>query len=400
MNQTIISAIGWTLAILILLPHVHGWIRTNAFFGGISYSIIRQMFHLCRFTGHLLIFGIGLMSITFLVIIRILGAPIPSGIMAAMIAVSIVPFVRSLMPPAVLFFAGSSDRATSLFSKISLSVTPLRIVALLDPKRMGITGHLNRLDLMRTSNEKTWKSMVHCILGIAPVHVIDTVLRTGPVRYEANLMLTPERARHTVFICDDDGECPSLLAEDIDPKEYAIPVYRVGDMNSAVFRILKMFRWLPKREKEKYRKVNPVVAENWESMPSLLMIILAEGIDGELLIRQVRNTDKELIAFLLPFSCLNDESAKLSIDMSWDFSRDTGLVGLYLQKTGLVLVRPYFLLQNKDLLDIFVNNLSSGTMSDEDPINPEPVGVAVHELCVKLKKVAKQHNLEFRFSNK
>jgi hypothetical protein len=242
--------------------------------------------------------------------------------------------------------------------------------------------------------------MVHRLIDIAPVFVVDTVHRTGPVLYEAFLMLSPERAARTVFISNDEGVCPSLLAAGIDPSEHAIPVTSTDDMEEAVLRLLCVLSTRPKNEIARTQSRIPVVREDWDALPSMLMIGLAEGLDGEFLLAQARHTDKGLIALLVPLSSLSQDAAMLSVELSWDFSRNPRLVGLYLQTSGLAMVRREFLLEHPDLLDIHVPCVSPQRMSFEDMNKPEPVGVAMHKLCQGWKKAAEHHGLEFRFARK
>ncbi|OGF63823.1 MAG: hypothetical protein A2Y62_03525 [Candidatus Fischerbacteria bacterium RBG_13_37_8] len=68
------------------------------------------------------------------------------------------------------------------------------------------------------------------------------------------------------------------------------------------------------------------------------MIALVDGLDGGFLLTEARKTDKILIALLVPFSSLDEDASKAAIELSWDFSRNPHLVGLYLQDTGLVMV--------------------------------------------------------------
>jgi len=394
-----INWISWAMAVLFLLPHVRSWWRTHVLMGGIDSALIRQTLYLCRFTGNLYILVAALAMMGLLVGICIIGPPVPSGVIAVMMSVALVPVLRLALPPAVLFLAGSSDRANALFFRLN-SAIPMRVVALLDPGQMGPVGRMLRLDLMRTSTEDTWKSMVHRLIDIAPVYVVDTVHRTGPLRYEAFLMLAPERAARAVFISNDEGVCPSLLEAGIDPSEYAIPVTREDDMEVAAIRLLRIFSGQPEKKMVRTQSRAPVVREDWESLPSVLMIVLADGLDGDFLLDEAHRTDKSLIALAAPLSSLNQDAAKLSLELSWDFSRDPRLVGLYLQTTGLAMIRREFLLEHPDLLDINVPCVSPQKMSFDDLNKPEPVGVAMHELCRAWRKRAKQNGLEFRFAQK
>lgn len=144
--------------------------------------------------------------------------------------------------------------------------------------------------------------------------------------------------------------------------------------------------------------MEPVVPEDWDSLPSVLDISLAEGLDGKFILAQARSTNRSLIGLLLPISILDENTAKVSVDLSWDFSRNPCLVGLYLENSGLVLVRREFLLQHPELLDIYIHSLSPQTLSFEDLNKPDPVSAVIHQLCVQWRKIAKQSNLEFRFT--
>ena len=399
MNHHAITWLGWTMALLVLVPHARSWWRTYALLGGIDGALIRQMLHLCRFTGNLRILAAPFALIGFIVCALAFGLPVPLGVIAMMTSVALVPVFRLTLPPAVLFLAGSSERANALLFRLHFAAAPLRVVALLDPQRMGAVGQMLRLDLMRTASESTWKSMVHRLIDIAPVYVVDTVHRTAPIRYEAFLMLAPERAGRTVFLSDDEGSCPSLLAEGLNPSEHAVPVTRPDDMEEAVREMLHVASTLPKRANNTRRRT-PVVPENWASLPSVLMIGLVDGLDGNFVLAQARETDKDLIELLVPLSSMNERAANVSMELSWDFSRNPNLVGIYFETTGLAVVRRHFLLEHSDLLDVRVAGIDPQNMSFEDLNRPEPVGVAVHQLCLGWKRAAQQRGLEFRFAKK
>jgi hypothetical protein len=399
MSHTTITWMGWIVAVLGVWPHLWSWRRTYIFMRGIDRNLIWQMLHLCRFTNNLRILVLSLAMIGLLVCIPILGAPVPLGLLAMMVSVALVPSLRLTLPPTILFLTGSGERANTLLLRLHRAATPLRVVALLDPERMGSVGQMLLLDLMRTSDENMWKSMVHQLLDIAPVFVVDTVHRTAPVRYEAFLMLAPERVGRTIFISDDEGVCPSLQAEGIDPSEHAIPITRPNDLEKSVFRLLHMVSTQPKEAASTTGRM-PIVPENWDSLPSLLTIGLVDGLDGKFLLAQARSTEKNLIALVVPLSSLDEDAANVSMELSWDFSRNPRLVGLYLETTGLVMVRREFILQNPELLDFHVDGIHPGNISFEDLDKPEPIGAAVHQLCCGWRRAAQQHGFEFRFALK
>lgn len=405
MDYSAIFWIGWAMALLFLVPHIWGWWRTVILFRGSDWKVstlIRHMLHLCRFIGHMriLILSLAAMLVAFLTLMLIPGASVPSGMIAALAAIALVPLLRPTLPPAILFLAGSGERANELFSRLHRSASPLRVVALFDHRRMGVPGHLIHLDLMRTSPGNAWKSMVHRLMDIAPVIVIDTAERTGPCRYEAFLVSAPERAGRTVFISNKEGRCPSLEAEGIDPSKFGIPVIRAADMEETALHLLQVAIMLPKSEIALSRGSIPTIPETGEWLPSVLGIVLADGLDGGFLLTQAQNTGQNLIELLVPFSSGDEDAAMASIELLWEFSRDSHLVGLYLQDTELAIVRRDFLLQHPELLlDIHVVAFQM-PLTVEDLDSPEPIGAAVQKLCVAWRQAAQQRGLEFRFARR
>jgi len=396
-DNTLFTLLCFIIAIIVLIPHARSWWKTKRFIPGLNGEMICHMFYLSRYTGTLPILILSFIVIGYLMVILIIGFPFPLGLLAIMFSVAIVPILRLSLPPTILFLAGSGDRANALLFRLHLAVNPLRIVTLLDPKQMGVMGLLLRLDIMRTSNENNWKSMVHRLIDIAPIFVVDTVSRTGPVRYEAFLMTAPERIGRVIFLSDENGDCPSLLAEGINPSDHAIPVSLPEDMEEEIFNRLQVV--LRYGYKSAHSPI-PIVPENWNSLPSLLLISFIDNLDGQLLLTQAKNTDKNLIGITGPFSSLDGTGAKLSIDLSWDFSRNPKLVGLYLEFTGLILVRRTFLLEHPQLLNVSVRGLDPSKLTFEDLNSPDPINSALITLCDEWRIAAQKQGLEFRYVNK
>jgi hypothetical protein len=398
MSSTLTSWIGCAVALLLLLPHALTWRRTAALYGRINRTLIRQMLHLRRYTGHRRFLVLSFLQLGLLACIALVGVRVPLGIMAVVVAVALVPPLRVLLPPGVLFLAGSGDRATGLFFRLHLSAVSLRVVAGLDYRRMGLFGRMIRLDITRATNDKAWRSVVSRLIDIAPLIVIDTVGRTGPCRYEAGLVSTPERAARTVFICDEDGRCPSLEAVGIDPAEHAIPVICAENLEEKVHAVLRGSG--PPPAGRTIPPPTPIIEENWDWLPSMLMIALMDGLDGRHLLALARNSDKDLIGLLTPHSSLDEVAAEPLIKLLWEFPRNPRLVGLFLQASGVTLVRRNFLLElleQPELLDLHVEGIRPGLPSWEDLNRPEPITAAVYKLCIAWSREAKRHGLEFRF---
>ena len=400
MFPTLTSWIGCTVALLLLLPQALTWRRTVSLYGRVDRRLIRQMLHLCRYTGHRWIVILSFLLIGWIAWITLAGMPVPPGVMATVVAVALVPLLRVTLPPGILFLAGSGQRATGLLSRLHRSAVSLRVVAGLDYRWMGPFGGMIRLDITRATNDSAWRSVVSRLIDIAPLIVIDTVGRTGPCRYEASLVSTPERIGRTVFVCDENGRCPSLEAEGIDPAEHAVPVIYAEDLEKTVRDVLRRSGPPPTGRTIPSRVSTPIIEENWKSLPSMSMIALVDGLDGRFLLAHARNSDKDVIGLLTPHSSVDEATAKASKKLLWEFPRNPRLVGLFLETSGVTLVRRDFLLKLPQLLDLHVEGIRPGQISMEDLNRPEPITAAVYKLCIAWSKEAKRRGLEFRFVQK
>lgn len=408
MSSALTSWIACAVALLLLLTYARAWRRTAALPGGINPAMIRQMLRLCRYTGHWWYLFLSFLALSLLlaglVALAFLGVPFPLGIVAVGVAVPLVVPFRVMLPPGVLFLAGSGDRATGLFFRLG-SAVPVRVVAGLDYARMGPFGLMARLDITRAANDDAWRSVVSRLVDIAPVIIIDTVERTGPCLHEASLVSTPERVGRTVFICDENGRCPSLEAVGIDPAEHAIPViYPESLEEAAAGKLADAVRFkmrgpgLPPAGRAVQPPASaPVIIEDPDSLPSLLVIGLMDALDGGVLLARARDSAQDVIGLLTPLSSLDEVGGEPLIRWLWEFPRNPRLAGLYLQASGVALVRRDFLLDQRELLDLHVAGSRPGLLTMEDLNSPEPITAAVARLCLTWSQEAKRRGLEFRF---
>ena len=226
--------------------------------------------------------------------------------------------------------------------------------------------------------------------------VVDTIGRTGPLEYESFFITAPERAGRALFIADDNGRCPSVEAVGINPREHAIRVVLSEHLEEAARRLLDLRRFHQRGPMPAQR----VVAESWESLPSTLMMPLASGLNGQYLLSQARNSTKDLVSLLLPLTCLDDRAVQMVIELSWEFSRSPNLVGLYLLNMGLAIIRRNFFVSHPEFLGIDIAVRPPGELTWEEINRPDPVNLAVSELCLALQREAQRKGLEFRFANR
>lgn len=322
-----------------------------------------------------------------------------SGGVAIALAIGSLVFTRSLLPPVVVLLAGSHPRSRELLNRIRAAIFPLRAAVLLDPARMRQSWweSLGDFDNLRTSDTRVWKSVVNHLIGMARVVVIDTREASDPVNYEVLLMLQPQRIGKSVFLGTDDRRCPSLERHQIDPYESAIQVHTVAEIPARLKRLTRSRRDLPSYHDAS--EVNGVVMkEDFESLPSVLAIGLMNSFDSQWLLEQAKRTEQDIIQLLLPLCDIGSENAGELIEMSYDFARNSKLVGMFYEGSGVVMFRRGFLLEHGPLVHpASVARAPVASLSFAELNEPDPVVIAVQNYCRELHTRARYCSLEFRY---
>ena len=189
-------AITWGAAALAIVLAAVCWrnVRQTRDVLGIPWFVMRRML---VFTLHtpkgftLYAFHMGLILAYLLVSVSgVLSGEWLVSLGACVLALTARRIFIDLRPPAVVLLTTSTPGSGRIFSSMRRSISPLRCVALLDYRRLGLLHLLPSLnDNLRTRNARIWKSIVHQLIEIAPIVVVDARPESGPVVDEAFLIV-------------------------------------------------------------------------------------------------------------------------------------------------------------------------------------------------------------------
>jgi len=162
---------------------------------------------------HLLLDGVGMSCFLALVFTW------PQYFRGSFIALYVVgtalcPLVLMTVPPTVVLLAASSEGGSKAFTGVSLSLHPLRVVALLGKRRADWIGKfVTQFDNLRTMDDDEWRSWVKWLTELSPIVIVDTRVASPAVAEEVELMLRPRNVEKALFIVGNDGEAPAIAAQ-------------------------------------------------------------------------------------------------------------------------------------------------------------------------------------------
>jgi hypothetical protein len=303
---------------------------------------------------------------------------------------------RCAQPPAVLLLGSSSPRTMELVKRFGATILPLRIVALVD---YGVPWRLNPLawiDNLRTSDWTAWKSVVISLIDLAPVVVIDTCGESRSVAQETSLMLEPNRIRKAVFLTDGLGEYPALSANGIDPYAHGLRLLTVDEMDERLAHYRLGRGYLPSPIELPSKDPHyPLVKEDWQNLPSVLMVGHAGDFDSRWLIDTALRSGKDLLACASPWFDISRSGAEHLLGLNWEFIHDARLAAIMIRGQEIV-VRIAFLRE-------FASNLPTVSalgprrpLTFEELNQPHPVDAAMWECADAIENIAKSHGWKIR----
>ncbi len=135
------------------------------------------------------------------------------------IALAVAPFsliwwmdVRTTTPPVALILGTSTHSSIRRQRAIKYSLSPLRVVSLLDvevPWDANLTNEMV-LDCFRTTNEDDWWLVITRLMEITPILLIDTAAETMGVLREGRHIFESDLWRKCLFLTPPDGSTPIL----------------------------------------------------------------------------------------------------------------------------------------------------------------------------------------------
>jgi len=381
---------------------IQSWWRTRLAFGGFplgaSWQLLRLMRHSRRIYWELLVSLLGIFGT--LLIWSAFRSIWPRSMIAFFICLltqGIFVLFKSLQPPIALFLAGSSQYAADLLVQINIAVSPLRCVALLDPQKMHFLQRNAMGENLRAKDPQLWKSIVYRLIEMTPIVILDTRSKSESILQEAFMMLDPRRAPKGVFITDDDGRAPALEAHGIHPADHAltcvtedelIPLLR--DRSDSPVVLPQTVSWGTAGDDE------VLAPESWESLPSVLVIVLLDGFDSKEVIRHALSSGKRLLQLVAPLSDLEPQDARWSVDFSWEFVHNRKLALMIFETSARALIRITFLREVGYRVPRYAARGLGPPWTFEKLSQPEPVWSAVYDFLQDLKLLAEEAGLQIR----
>lgn len=143
-------------------------------------------------------------------------APVP-GREAMSLALLLVIALLWLQPPIVLVLGGSTRETGRILAAVSSHYFPLRVVALLDPRRTGLVpGAFSWLtDSLRTESDSDWMEVVERMADVTGLIVLDARTESPVVMNEVDKIIkNADRLRRTIFVVGANREAPALGERD------------------------------------------------------------------------------------------------------------------------------------------------------------------------------------------
>jgi hypothetical protein len=142
-----------------------------------------------------------------------------------------------LQPPFALML-GESSEATGRVVQELASAFPLRIVSLLDQRRMSLPvgGRPSWLtDNLRTSSYWEWRAIVDEVADLVPLVVLDARTESPLVADEVGEILRrPDRLRRTIFVVDSTT-APALVTNGVAEGFHDLRMVREDEVRSALW---------------------------------------------------------------------------------------------------------------------------------------------------------------------
>ncbi len=167
---------------------------------------------LCRISQANRTAGRSIPLMNFVAVIGLIGAFLLKdarwlGIVVMIVGLRWWLWVRTTTPPFVLFLSTSEAMSVEQHHRLKLSISPLRVVSLLD---VGINtdadtaGSLN-LDCLRTEEDEDWWKVIVLLIELAPIVVINADAESPGVIREATHLVAEDITFKTIFLTNRDA---------------------------------------------------------------------------------------------------------------------------------------------------------------------------------------------------
>lgn len=411
----ITDVIALALPSIVLAMTMYSWYRTARLSGRMPLRVAAWMIGLAWRSRHryLLCVALGGLALTALYLVASLtmGDPAHPALLLSVATLSSAMLMAVCQPPAIVLLAGSGEATLDLLRSINLAITPLKAVALLEDEHAGVTQRFRirslilgstldpKFNNLRTTDQQLWQSVVHQLVDIAPIVVVDTRDPGPAVAQETFIMLAPERAGKAVFVVDADGSCPALVANGVDPYRHALRAVAEEDLLPELVHMLDEMPGLTQApasvDSGAMWKPHRPIREDFEGLPSVLLLVLGDTFDSSDAIAVARKSDKDLLILLPPGPEIGTSETRRRIYLLYEFLHDPRLVLMIVQPRYEVLIRNSFLVEVARQLRLHTGrNVWPVTFGEQD--EKAPVRRALHGFVEQLRALAREGGSRYR----
>ena len=211
-------------------------------------------------------------------------------------------------------------------------------------------------------------------------------------------MLEPNRIRKAAFLTDSMGEYPALSANGIDPYAHGLRLFTVDEMDERLAHYRLERGYLPwPIELPSTDPCYPLVKEDWQNLPSVLMVGHAGDFDSRSLIDTALRSGKDLLACASPWFDISRSGAEHLLGLNWEFVHDARLAAIVIRDQEIV-VRTAFLREFASKLPSVSATGPRGRrpLTFEELNQPDPVDAALWEWARAIENIAKNHGWRIR----
>ena len=222
-GESVAARVAWSLASLLFLffAAVGCWYallgvnqhrESTRMLQPITREARRAMSALCRISQANRTAGSSVPLMNCVAVIGLIGAFLLKdarwlGIVVMIVGLRWWLWVRTATPPFVLFLSTSDAMSVEQHHRLKRSISPLRVVSLLD---IGIStdadtaGSLN-LDCLRTEEDEDWWMVIVLLIELTPVVVINADAESPRVIREATHLVSEDITYKTIFHSNRDA---------------------------------------------------------------------------------------------------------------------------------------------------------------------------------------------------
>ncbi len=199
---------------------------------------------------------LGLSALVLIVCVR-LGVQGPLPFCIFFVSVALVASLRIILPPAAIYLSSSAPVRLQLMQQLQARVIP-GVTGLLDVTQNidttdGVKTFFFKATIMlfdsRTNADDDWKVVAAELMDIVPLVFLDARETSPGVLYEVERIFREKLAYKTMFVSEENGQCPALESLNTDARFPEEEVCRLSESHllANVHQFVRAARthWIP-----------------------------------------------------------------------------------------------------------------------------------------------------------